>query len=281
MKRICLFLFFALGVLLVSCTTTNQASEKQETQTKSESILPAGYTLDAIKVALQNYINNQLWYNSGSNHENSGQNITAFEKNIGQNIQLEIRNYNGKIYAINSAEKNDEEWLAYFNLKNGIVYCDSLLFPKDSAWPQEKYELVEYTQIDIQEPHQPTYSDSPYKDKMVTAAINYLEKFLIDMKSGEQAKDWDHVQGYLVNFQEYDETANAWFIKSNGEAVYVPFAFIENNGTITVDGITGYSVKNMMDKATDDPDRIMFERQINDAVKQLSNSSNEWDSISS
>lgn len=145
----------------------------------------------------------------------------------------------------------------------------------------DQHSVVDYTQIDIQDPHQPTYSDSPYKDKMVTAAIKYLEKFLIDMKSGEQAKDWDHVQGYLVNFQEYDETANAWFIKSNGEAVYVPFAFIENNGTITVDGIKGYSVKNMMDKATDDPDRIMFERQINDAVKQLSNSSNEWDSISS
>lgn len=145
----------------------------------------------------------------------------------------------------------------------------------------DQHSVVDYTQIDIQDPRKPNYSDSPYKDKMVTAAINYLEKFLIDMKSGEQAKDWDHVQGYLVNFQEYDETANAWFIKSNGEAVYVPFLFIEKHGTITVDGITGYSVKNMMDKATDDPDRIMFEHQINDAVKQLSNSLNEWDSISS
>ncbi|MGF6355241.1 hypothetical protein ABIE27_003155 [Paenibacillus sp. 4624] len=134
-----------------------------------------------------------------------------------------------------------------------------------------------YTQIDIQEPHQPNYGDSPYKDKMVAAAINYLEKFLIDMKSGEQAKDWDHVQGYLVNFHEYDDTANAWFIKSNGEAVYVPFLFIENSGTITVDGITGYSVKKMMDKAPDDPDRVMFERQIHDAVKIKANLSNKWE----
>lgn len=139
------------------------------------------------------------------------------------------------------------------------------------------HQVQDHVQDEVQEPHRPDYGNTAYKDQMLAAAVSYLRQFMNDMQRGEEAKEWIHVQGYLVNFHEYDESAYAWFLKENGEAVNIPFIFIEDNGTIRADGMKGYSLDHIFDRDPGDPNRVMVEQQIKDSIKRKKSASNEWE----
>lgn len=281
MKQRFLFLSLAVAMLMASCSNVNQVPSRQGSLTQDESnlmsSLPEGFTLTKIESAIQHYINDQLWYYPKSIVQN--QETNDFSAYVGKSIEMEVRSYNGEIYVSDNTDNDQGEWLAYFKKKRDTIYCDALVGPNDPIWPNSEYQVIDRFQIEVQEPYKPNYGNSIYKDQMVAAAITYLKQFMGDMQRGDDAKGWNRVQGYLVNFHEYDESANAWFLKENNEAIYVPFIFIEENGTYRVNGVKGYSIDKVFDKNPNDPDRFMLEKQIQDAIKKKVATSNEWENV--
>ena len=267
MKKVIFLLLFAV-MLFTSCSSINNTTISTPPVSQDvaymNSELPDYFTLTNIEDALNEYINYRLWFYPAKimgkvEDEN-------FDSYIGNEIDVEVRNYNGEIFA----STNAGEWLAYFKVKNGIVYCEGLVRQNEPTWPKGEYTVLGNFQVKVEGPHKPNYGHSPNKDKMLVAALSYLEKYCEDMINGAERDKWIGAQGYLVDFYEYENGTSAWFIRNDGEAVNVPMLFIEENKTIKVEGLKGYSLKNVDTLNSTDPGRYLFEKQIQDAVKEVS-----------
>ena len=247
-----LWLMF-IAMILTSGPSTNQSAG-----------LPAHYTLAQIENALKEFINYRFWFYPAAIVEELEE--EEFESYIGKEIEVEVRSYNGEIYASTSVG----QWLAYFNVKNGILYCVGLIYPNVPMWPGNDYTVSGDFRFKVEEPHKPNYGSSPYKDSMLTAALSYLEKYCEDMNSGAERDKWIDVEGYLADFYEYEDGTSAWFIRNDEEAVNVPMLFDKENNIIKVEGLKGHSLKNVYSLNPDELGRYLFDKQIHDAVRKVS-----------
>jgi hypothetical protein len=280
-----------INLLICSCSTTSdhrpgaaiaskdlsvetiQVTENRITPNPKEE-LPTGFTKVNIKSALEEYMNYRLWFYPEKVAGNYS--VKSFDSYIGQSIDVEVRLYSDssgkkKVYAHTSIG----EWLAIFEIKNGIVYCDGQVSKDETIWPQDNFEVIETFSVEVQHPHKPNYGISPRKDRMITAIKTKLKDICEDFTRGSDGDEWSNAKVYIVDFYEYESGGDAWFVRQDGDSWYSPVQLVEKNNGFEVEGVKGFSLKNINTLDKYDSGRYMFERQIHDAVKQFTCNSND------
>lgn len=104
---------------------------------------------------------------------------------------------------------------------------------------------------------------------MIAAAETYISAFCKDMLSGENKEKWVNARIYLVDYYEYETGVTIWMVRQDGYAWHDAAALTEENGNFKAQGLKGYGLENVKNLDPYDPGRYMFEKQINDAVKQF------------
>ncbi|WP_133304999.1 hypothetical protein [Paenibacillus pinisoli] len=257
-RTFCILMCTAL--LLSSCSVTKPNS--QEEVELNRSILPDGYTVDAIKNAVIEYANYRMW--TSRDHINETVSEKSFEPFVGQTIDVDVR-----VYADEAGEEtvyahtNKADWLIVLKRKVDIVYGDGQVSEGETSWPKGKWESVAQFPISIEKPRKPNYGSSPRKDQMIAAAEAQLKYYLCeDFVRGEGGEKWIGATAYLTDFFEYEEGASAWLIRDDGYAAYTPLAFVEGNNTFKAVGVKGFSLENIH---LQDPG-FTFQQQIKDTV---------------
>ncbi|MBP1993028.1 hypothetical protein [Paenibacillus eucommiae] len=292
MKKKIPFIGLVTGItlLICSCSTTSnprngvviasrdipketiQVTENYVSPNPEEK-LPTGFTKVNIKSSLEEYINYRLWFYPEKVQGNYS--AKSFDPYIGQTIDIEVRLYSDisgkkKVYAHTSIG----EWLAIFEIKNGIVYCDGQVSKDENLWPQDKFEVIETFSVEVKQPHKPNYGTSSRKDRMIAALETKLKALCEDFTRGSDAEKWSNAMVYIEDFYEYESGGGAWFVRQDGYAWYSPVHLVEKNNDFEAEGMKGFGLKNINSLDKYDPGRDNFEKHIHDAVKQFTCKSN-------
>ncbi|GIQ71162.1 hypothetical protein DUZ99_12010 [Xylanibacillus composti] len=255
---------YRLGGLLLSflllCSGT-------ATHTSGTALLPSGFTLQNIQTALEQYINDRLWFYPtevrGSPTDKN------FDPYIGRTLEVEVRVYDDgsgdkQVYAQTSAG----EWLVRFMIQQGIVYSEGQVGPGEDHYPQGNYMAVGSFTIEIQEAHPPNYGMSPRKEKMIIAIEETAKAVCEDLERGTESGIWSGTEVYMADFYEYEEAGALWLVRFDGYALYMPIEIVEEYNSFTTVLGKGYGLNNVYELDQNDPGRFMFDRQTQDAVRK-------------
>ncbi|RKP47964.1 hypothetical protein D7Z26_22415 [Cohnella endophytica] len=235
-------------------------------RSSSESMLPTGFSMNALQDAFEEYVNYRLWFYPAKVVGND----SGFDALIGRTIDVEVRIYTDdegvrRVYGHTS----NSERLAIFAMKEGIVYCAGQAGKEEPQWPQGDYETIDTFSIEVGQPHKPNYGTSARKEKMIAAAEAYDKAFCQDMIRGEGAEEWQGSKVYLADFYEYEEAAISWIVRRDGYAWLAPVHLAEKNGEFETTGLKGFGIEKIYGLDPNDSGRYMFESLINGAAKQF------------
>jgi hypothetical protein len=294
MKKKISFIGLITGITLIICSCSSTSDPRLGAAIASKDIsvetiqvtenrippnleekLPTDFTKANIKSAFEEYMNYRLWFYPKKIEGNYSA-VKSFDSYIGQTIDVEVRLYSDsygkkKVYAHTSIG----QWLAVFEINNGIVYCDGQISKDETMWPQDNFEVIGTFSVEVQQPHKPNYGTSPRKDRMIAAIETKLKALCEDFTSGSEGDVWSNAKVYIVDFYEYESGAEAWFVRQDGYAWYSPVQLILKNNEFEANSLKGFGMKNINALDKDDPGRFMFDRQIHDAVKQFTCNSND------
>jgi hypothetical protein len=246
-------------------TTSNGSNIQQSQETK----LPDGFTTDAIKNALSEYVNYRLWY-----YPQPILDLAVSDKDlhpyIGKSIDVEVRVYNTGSNESVFAKTSVGEWLAIFKSKNGIIYCDGQIGNGEINWPDNtgNYTAIDNYSFVIQPPRQPHYGTSPHKDRMIAAVEANVRWALEDFYQGadQTYEEWKNADVYIADFYEYEEAAIAWICRQDGLIVEYPVAFIESDQEIVVQAMKGFTMEN---KDQYEFGGLQFDHELQGAAKHF------------
>ncbi|NLU51918.1 MAG: hypothetical protein GXX10_03515 [Clostridiaceae bacterium] len=270
-------LFFAMSILVAltisGCTYANPTNTNPtENSSETEDLLPKGYTIEKIKYAFEEYINYRLYLYPAEIME--GKSDKDFDDYIGISIDAEIRIYNNE--SVNRIRDlsvyihtNIGEWLAFFKINRGIVYCDGQTSEGGTAWPVEpdNYKVVERYSLKIAEPRKPNYGMSEQKKNLIDAIqediMDACESFYKDTLKPE----WKNVDVYIADFFEYENGAHAWLCRKDGLIINYPVHFDEMKGEIILIPGKGFTMSSI--DQFNEFGRYQFEKDIQDAVRHF------------
>ncbi len=281
MNKKILLIIIAITILCCSCIkkVDNVPSEtinqnESSLQIEQAERLPENFTVDKIKSALLEYINYRLWFYPVEIMDDVSD--RQFDSYIDKTIDVEIRVYENHIFADRYEKKvyihtSVGDWLATFECRNEIVYCDGQISEGGYGWPSDphNYEIIERYSVTIPPPHKPNYGTSPLKEKMIALFEAKLKESCEDFyKGGEEINDeWLNVDVYIAEFYEYQYGTHAWLCRQDGYAFNYPVAFEEKKNELIIYGIKGYSINYI--NQPKGLNKHQFERDISDAVRHF------------
>ncbi|MHA7967576.1 hypothetical protein ACX93W_26030 [Paenibacillus sp. CAU 1782] len=259
------------AMLLGACGGTENVIVSQTpfivTQVNDEdALLPAPYTMDNLQQSLDEYINYRLWYypenTTGALEEN-----VSFDsyigKSVGQSIDIEIRSYEGNVYA----SLPTKEWLIPFSANDGIVYTEGEINSEQQAWPESDYTSIGSFSLKVNEPRSPVFGSSVRKDKMVEASLAYLDHFYDDVSRQGEEEAWAGTTATLVDFYESQMATAAWLVRKDGEIYHVPMYFEEEEAGITAVGMKGFRLNDV--EAFGVEEGYRFRKELEDAQVEV------------
>ncbi|UJF31800.1 hypothetical protein [Paenibacillus hexagrammi] len=260
---------FTISLLVNGCSNLSQdIDDSKNTSTNSavvvtsSSELPTRFSLDSIRKAFKEYINYRLWF-----YPDETEKQFNFEPYIGKEITTEVRVYESNPQNI-YIHTEIGDWLAKIVYANGFVYCDGFIRQEDTnIYPKGDYKKVDTLKIKVEPPHKPNYGTSHRKDKMIQAAVDYAEHLCKDFENGTESELWKDSKVYIVDFYEYENVINVWFVRQDGFASYTPVQVTESNNEFTTQGIKGFDIPNIRKLDKKDNETYFFEKQIGDTIK--------------
>lgn len=234
-----------------------------------ETKLPDGFTLATMKSAIQNYVNDMMWFYP----EQAGWSYADhnFETFIGQTIDVEARLYTDgsggdRIFA----KTGLGEKLAIFVLKDGFVYVDGQVGENDPDFGQRgSFEIVGAFSFQVEQPHKPDYGSSPRKDQMIVALEATMKKKCDDLLRGSDKDDWIGSKVYIMDFYEYESFSSAWIVRPDGYAWNEPLQLVEKDDGFEANGGKGLQFDNIRTLDPYDVNRIAFDKGIQQSLKQF------------
>lgn len=252
----------ALIMLLSSCSTVSKDNNSNNSVVVNASSLelPPNISLDSVKNAFKEFINYRLWW-----YPNETDNQINFEPYVGKEINAEVRMYDSDPQTV-YIHTQLGDWLTKFVFFKGIVYCDGFVKQEEkNNYPQGDFKKVDTLKITVETPHKPNYGTSPRKDKMIQAAETYVDFRCTDFAAGTEADLWKGVKVYIVDFYEYEDVVNLWFVRRDGYAYFGPVQLTEKDNEFQTQGLKGFEIQDIKKEENN----FLFERQIGDAVKQF------------
>lgn len=216
-------------ILINGCSNlqSDHASSSSSAETEFDDIgkLPHNMNANQVKAAFEEYANYRLWYYPDEINFH-----IDFQSCIGKEINADLLVFESdpdRIYL----RTEISESLGIIEYKDGIVYLDGFVEPGNPnyLYPQGKHVEVDTIKVMISEPRKPNFGTSPRKDKMVQAAKRYVERLCQDFLSGEESALWENADIYILDFYEYQDFIDIWWIRKDGYASSSPVQIIENN----------------------------------------------------
>ncbi|MBO9598496.1 MAG: hypothetical protein J7559_11855 [Cohnella sp.] len=253
----------SLALVTGACSTSSVDTAAGNEEAK----LPAGFSLASMKSAIQNYVNDMMWFYPEQTHWSYADN--NFETFIGQTIDVEARLYtDGSDENRIFANTGLGEKLALFALKDGYVYVEGQVGENDPEFgPKGNFEIVGAFSFRVEQPRKPNYGSSPRKDKMIVALEAKMKKVCEDLLSGSDKDDWIGSKIYIMDFYEYESFSSAWIVRPDGYAWNEPLQLVEKDDGFAANGGKGLQFDNIRTLDTNDVNRIAFEQGIQQALK--------------
>ncbi len=231
--------------------------------------LPDGYTFGSMKSAIQNYVNDMMWFYPEQADWSYADN--HFEMFIGQAIDVEVRSYTDdsgekRLFARSGLGGR----LVVFAEKDGLVYVDGQVEEKDPDYgPRGTYDIVGTFTFQVEPPHKPNYGSSPRKDRMIVALEAKMKKVCEDLLSGSDQDDWIGSKVYVMDFYEYESFTSAWIVRPDGYAWNEPLELVEQDDEFVASGGKGLQIDHIYALDPYDVNRIAFDKGIQQALLEI------------
>lgn len=243
-----------LALLLGSCSS-GAASVSNSAK------LADGYSIGTLQTAMENFINERLWYYP---EKIEGKGMDQFDAFIGQTLQVEVRLYKDaegqdKVYG----HTDIGDWLVIFKNEDGYVYADGQVSEESpDAWPGDSYETAGSFTVKVNPSHQIEYGDSPHKREVVAVMDKQVRALCADLTRGADAADWKNAQVFVADFHPYEDMTTAWVVRPDGYA-WVTGVFAEEQEGALTGGVTGgFGIHKIKDLPETDPNGYEFDTRV-------------------
>ncbi|MCD1257299.1 hypothetical protein B5M42_000420 [Paenibacillus athensensis] len=248
----------------INTNSQHELSNSATAATASELELPPKMNMENIKKAFAEFINYRLWF-----YPNETEKQFDFAPLVGKELTAEVRVYTSDTQSV-YIQTELGDWLAKIIYSNGIVYASGFIKQADKdLYPPGNYENAGNLMIKVESPHKPNYGTSPRKDKMIKAVEEYATDRCQDFAQGTESELWKGAKVYIVDFYEYEDVVNVWFVRLDGLASYAPVQLTEGEHEFNTQGVQGYDIPDIKKLNKKDEDTSFFEKQLEDAVKQF------------